>query len=139
MQVTVKDRLAQMGQEVASHEATEKELRVVLARAGLLESEACEHSARLSSLWSLVAHIVCWCLADEAMEAKNNFLAVMSHEIRTPLNGVLGKLYLPLPLSNFSCELSDRSGIKLTPLSEMHLQEWLRYWQPQSWIANRKS
>ncbi|XP_024533072.1 histidine kinase 5 isoform X2 [Selaginella moellendorffii] len=28
--------------------------------------------------------------ADEAMEAKNTFLAVMSHEIRTPLNGVLG-------------------------------------------------
>lgn len=28
--------------------------------------------------------------ADEAMEAKNRFLAVMSHEIRTPLNGVLG-------------------------------------------------
>lgn len=32
--------------------------------------------------------------ADEAMEAKNNFLAVMSHEIRTPLNGVLGMYHL---------------------------------------------
>lgn len=34
--------------------------------------------------------------ADEAMEAKNRFLAVMSHEIRTPLNGVFGMFHFTI-------------------------------------------
>ncbi|KAG0585657.1 hypothetical protein KC19_2G028100 [Ceratodon purpureus] len=59
-QALARERLAQMREEMAVREATEKELRRAIR------------------------------LADEAMEAKNNFLAVMSHEIRTPLNGVLG-------------------------------------------------
>ncbi|XP_024394363.1 histidine kinase 5 isoform X3 [Physcomitrium patens] len=59
-QALARERLAQMREEMAVREATEKELRRAIR------------------------------LADEAMEAKNRFLAVMSHEIRTPLNGVLG-------------------------------------------------
>ena len=30
------------------------------------------------------------CMAEDAVHAKSNFLAVMSHELRTPLNGVIG-------------------------------------------------
>ena len=35
-------------------------------------------------------------MAEQAVEAKSNFLACMSHEIRTPMNGVLGMLSLLL-------------------------------------------
>lgn len=59
-QALAREKLAQMREEMAVREATEKELRRAIR------------------------------LADEAMEAKNRFLAVMSHEIRTPLNGVFG-------------------------------------------------
>ena len=59
-EAATRERMTKLREEIAVREATEKELRRTIK------------------------------LADEAIAAKNNFLAVMSHEIRTPLNGVLG-------------------------------------------------
>ena len=59
-ETATRERMTKLREEIAVREATEKELRRTIK------------------------------LADEALAAKNNFLAVMSHEIRTPLNGVLG-------------------------------------------------
>ncbi|CAM6068051.1 unnamed protein product [Sphagnum tenellum] len=78
-QAMLRERLAQMKDEVAKREVTEKKLRHAIAA------------------------------ADEAMEAKNSFLAVMSHEIRTPLNGVLGmaQILATTPLNSEQKELVD--------------------------------
>ncbi len=50
------------------------------------------------------------CAANQAAEAKANFLATMSHEIRTPMNSVLGVLFL-MEQTNLTAEQMEYAAI----------------------------
>ena len=50
--------------------------------------------------------------AEEASEAKDNFLSMMSHEIRTPLNGIIGTTHLLINKSNISEQLPHLNILK---------------------------
>ena len=57
-------------------------------------------------------------LAEDASQAKGNFLAMMSHELRTPMNGTLGMLEL---LSHSSLDKSQQQHVDIAMESTRHL------------------
>lgn len=111
LQEAMRRELTQMKAETEQWERTEQGLRQAIKSAG---KETFEECTRMSVIFVI----------DEAMEAKNTFLAVMSHEIRTPLNGVLG---------------NSASTFQFFIVFFVCRQEWRKFWQLHLWTLNKKS
>ncbi|MEJ7660012.1 MAG: histidine kinase dimerization/phospho-acceptor domain-containing protein [Hymenobacter sp.] len=49
-------------------------------------------------------------MAEEAVQARQVFMASMSHELRTPLHGIMGLAELPRSKGSLSDEQADSRG-----------------------------
>ena len=91
-------RLAEYAQKTGAEEEAEP---VVLARHDELGALSQSLADMVASLTKMIS------VANQATQAKSEFLARMSHEIRTPMNGIIGMTHIALQSSTDETQ-SDR-------------------------------